>query len=328
MEQIKDIKIMETTIEIKLAKGYLVNEYQLQCIHLEPDLLPFRKDKRSKTLLYYDTRHICSLQYYLHHTVLEGISFIKLLIHMLERIHQLQKDRYILASIDTIFFKDDGSMNFLALPISKVEFEPMDQELRDLLIEIVKIVQLQEGNEILGLTIQHLKNSNFHITTYLQDLHNRLPTKPKRSLLQRMFMQSKALEDTPYPLPKLIEHNMAPQNPYVEEIEEKEEKTTMLFEGKMEEVYLEGDADRIPISKKEFKIGRNKTNDYYLSLPSISKEHAVIIQEEEGFYIKDLHSSNATFVNGKKLKPMKHIRLHDQDQVAFADVIFEFHEYT
>ena len=58
---------------------------------------------------------------------------------------------------------------------------------------------------------------------------------------------------------------------------------------------------RVPIQKSPFRIGR--LGDLELSLPfdRISKHHAVLNVAEDGLYLRDLSSTNGTFVNRKRV---------------------------
>lgn len=50
------------------------------------------------------------------------------------------------------------------------------------------------------------------------------------------------------------------------------------------------------------KLGRNPTNDFRISDPSISSFHVEIVVEEEEIRVRDLGSTNGTFINGEKLR--------------------------
>lgn len=60
----------------------------------------------------------------------------------------------------------------------------------------------------------------------------------------------------------------------------------------------------------EFKIGRSANNDLCLDDNSISNEHALVIIEGDKFILKDLNSSNGTYVNGLRIGK-KNINLED-----------------
>ena len=75
--------------------------------------------------------------------------------------------------------------------------------------------------------------------------------------------------------------------------------------------------------KENTLIGRSKKCDIYVKDPFMSKENTQIYLHDGKFYIKDLESTNGTFVNGKQLldKPAK---LKDSDKITIGGVDFLF----
>lgn len=59
------------------------------------------------------------------------------------------------------------------------------------------------------------------------------------------------------------------------------------------------DGDPIPILKDITTIGRRDDADIVIKNPSISRKHAEIIKQADKLVLKDLNSTNGTFVNGK-----------------------------
>ena len=78
------------------------------------------------------------------------------------------------------------------------------------------------------------------------------------------------------------------------------------------------------LNKPRILIGRSKTCIINLTHPSISKEHAIIEFEEDDFpLIKDLNSSNGTYVNGERLQNAPK-RLKTNDTISFGSDITEY----
>src|SRR5262245_66635921 len=72
-------------------------------------------------------------------------------------------------------------------------------------------------------------------------------------------------------------------------------------------VYLErfpetgGPAERIAILKLPFTIGRSEEADHTIYSAKISKEHARLEVIEGQYTVRDLGSTNGTFVNGQRV---------------------------
>jgi len=72
---------------------------------------------------------------------------------------------------------------------------------------------------------------------------------------------------------------------------------------------LLSDKSRVELKKDAFTIGSMDDNDIVLKDGKISRHHAEIRKEKNGFYIYDLDSTNGTFVNNKVVK--KQILSHE-----------------
>lgn len=62
------------------------------------------------------------------------------------------------------------------------------------------------------------------------------------------------------------------------------------------------DGKRYPIIYEETSIGRRKNNDIVISLPTVARQQAVLIKEEDGFYICDLSGDDNITVDGERLE--------------------------
>ena len=82
-----------------------------------------------------------------------------------------------------------------------------------------------------------------------------------------------------------------------------------------------GPAERVPIWKQPFVIGRSETADHTIYSGKVSKEHARIEIAEGQYTIRDLESTNGTFVNGQRASSQI---LEDGDIVHVAHVEFCF----
>ena len=73
----------------------------------------------------------------------------------------------------------------------------------------------------------------------------------------------------------------------------------------------------------ETLIGRNPTTHITLLDEGISREHAVILFEEEDstYVIEDLQSTNGTKVNGKRVRSAT---LHEGDEIQIGNTCFQY----
>jgi EAL domain-containing protein (putative c-di-GMP-specific phosphodiesterase class I) len=83
----------------------------------------------------------------------------------------------------------------------------------------------------------------------------------------------------------------------------------------------DGNHIRIPIPHGRFQIGRRADINFCLAHPSVSKLHAEFVASEFALFVRDLASTNGTFVNG--------IRIHQAVPIAECDVVqFAGFEYV
>ena len=70
-------------------------------------------------------------------------------------------------------------------------------------------------------------------------------------------------------------------------------------------------------------IGRNPTTDITLLDEGISREHALLLFDEEapGYVIEDLASTNGTQLNGKRIRSAP---LSEGDEIQIGQTLFRF----
>jgi pSer/pThr/pTyr-binding forkhead associated (FHA) protein len=59
-------------------------------------------------------------------------------------------------------------------------------------------------------------------------------------------------------------------------------------------------------------------------LSTVSRNHAVIEGNENGWYLTDLGSTNGTFLNGRELRPQEPMPLAPGDRIRLAREEFVF----
>ncbi|WP_372719579.1 diguanylate cyclase [Novipirellula sp.] len=76
------------------------------------------------------------------------------------------------------------------------------------------------------------------------------------------------------------------------------------------------------LEEEEFSIGRSPETDLPLFDSSVSRQHAMLIRGNEGYRIRDLGSTNGTFVNEKVVHP--DCALRSGDTIRIGSFLFRF----
>jgi len=76
----------------------------------------------------------------------------------------------------------------------------------------------------------------------------------------------------------------------------------------------------IAIDREWVVIGRGRSADLVIAEPTISRAHAAVGYDEEGFFVEDLGSTNETRVNGARIERQ---RLKDGDRVQMGKLVVE-----
>lgn len=85
--------------------------------------------------------------------------------------------------------------------------------------------------------------------------------------------------------------------------------------------FADGKQGEFPLGTKT-SLGRHPNNTLRLVDREVSKEHASIERVGNTFLLRDLNSSNGTFVNGRKVREL---RLRDGDEIALGNSRLVFH---
>jgi EAL domain-containing protein (putative c-di-GMP-specific phosphodiesterase class I) len=84
---------------------------------------------------------------------------------------------------------------------------------------------------------------------------------------------------------------------------------------------VEGQEPRsFPLTSLPFRVGRKSGLSLTLPRNTVSGSHAEFYEQQLALWIRDLNSTNGTFVNGDRLTAPR--ELHDNDLVQFADTPF------
>jgi serine phosphatase RsbU (regulator of sigma subunit) len=81
-------------------------------------------------------------------------------------------------------------------------------------------------------------------------------------------------------------------------------------------VLVQGNEQRnIVLNHSPFAVGRKVDKDLVIADPRVSRDHALIMLEEDGFFVVDQGSKHGTFVNGERIQRQK---LERNDRLEFG----------
>lgn len=88
-------------------------------------------------------------------------------------------------------------------------------------------------------------------------------------------------------------------------------------------VYADGRTWTAPMPGEVLNIGRQADNDLVLDLARVSRRHARIERRGDAFVLRDLESTNGTFVAGKRLEQEQFLRPGDTISVGGAQLVLK-----
>ena len=83
---------------------------------------------------------------------------------------------------------------------------------------------------------------------------------------------------------------------------------------------LSPESERVEVDHFPFTLGRSSSCDHQIIHPMVSRKHCAIAPVEGGVEILDLHSSNGTYVNGRRVEEKEVV--HDGDEIHLACVSY------
>ncbi len=86
--------------------------------------------------------------------------------------------------------------------------------------------------------------------------------------------------------------------------------------------FADGKVGEFPLSDRT-SMGRHPNNTLRLVDREVSKEHCIVEKVGGNYLLRDLNSSNGTFVNGRKVREL---RLRDGDEIALGNSRLVFHD--
>lgn len=115
---------------------------------------------------------------------------------------------------------------------------------------------------------------------------------------------------------KLSRPNNAPNSRQLQSAEMEASWTLLRGTGKT----TEGDQQSILVHPTPFTVGRRPGCSMQLNFKTISGNHAELVVENDQLWVRDLNSTNGTYVNGQRITEITPLR--EEDLLQFADVAF------
>jgi pSer/pThr/pTyr-binding forkhead associated (FHA) protein len=81
-------------------------------------------------------------------------------------------------------------------------------------------------------------------------------------------------------------------------------------------------------NKAVLTLGRDSANDIVIDHPLASRRHARLEHDETGYFVRDLESTNGTYLNGDRIEGAHALRNQDRVWVADTEIIFNDPEAT
>lgn len=81
------------------------------------------------------------------------------------------------------------------------------------------------------------------------------------------------------------------------------------------------EGDIVALGGEEVTVGRSPHNDLFLDDVTVSRHHARVLIDEDGYFIEDLNSLNGTYVNRKRIE--RH-QLFDGDELQIGKFKLSF----
>ncbi len=81
--------------------------------------------------------------------------------------------------------------------------------------------------------------------------------------------------------------------------------------------------ERIPFEYAENSIGRSKSSDIVLNIPTVSRNHAVVTIKEGFWYICDTESKAGIYVNEEPIEGKRQLHTGDVVRLGGVSLLFE-----
>lgn len=308
------------SLKIKGMKGQQLCEREMHAIYegqMAGMIQMAAEQKGAAYHLYYDLTPYISLREYLAPPMGKGL-FAAVLEQILRQLQTLDIAVFNAESLfldpEYIFVAPDSrDLMFVYVPLYGFQ---CGTQLRKLLLDLVQLCNF-DPNEDLGFVTAYIELLNRGAAFSVYELEEYV------SELKAGLAQMTPVKKCPNcGTATGAGFGFCPEcgTPLVEELEQKQQVSAGAF------LFRESTGDRICIDRDEFRIGKSMAgNDYSLpELRTVSRHHAAIRCCAGRYSIRDLGSTNGTFVAGREVLPDEEAELTDGCCVLLANESFIF----
>lgn len=275
--------------------------------------------------LAYDLRGSISLKQLLSKEIKKE-KILKIVINMCDMLEYLQiygvKLNVLGLKLDQIYVNNEEITEFLCFPFVNRE---LDNTIAGIMRELFSnvIPGKRENSEYINEILTYIYNNpDISILKMKNKIQSILDKIEEEYLKMRQNIEKEEQKEciqSEYEVENNIDDN---------EDEEDEEATSMLDVGEKKvipKLISESKNIEINITKESFVIGKSKKCDYTLvGNNTVSRQHVMFICKKGQWYIKDLNSSNGTYVNNERLEPDKEQMLMQEDAIRISNEEFKF----
>lgn len=245
---------------------------------------------------------------------------------IIEKRVQVNKTSYILVALISVIFEAIG---ILLLPMVFNMINGMDRTLCNVLSLLVVAVFTTIVFVLMKVftkseTVQAMQPVNQAVSTPVANQG----AKVARPVVQEMTQKTlTSAQSQPMPAAVGKDESLDKTGILEEEVEINPVKRQQMYSKNAAPiVYLveEETNKKYQIRKNKFTIGRANDCDLSLNTPVVSKNHAEIVFSNNEYYVRDLKSSNFTYLNKATIEPMELYKIEDGARIGFGNKWFIF----
>lgn len=281
-----------------------------------PGLLPVHYlQKDEQQVLKYDISRTVLLSDFLTYDT-DGMKLVLILKDLadilLEANEYMIEETAFLFGLYSVFVARDGKGRLICLPVENRK----GMTFRQFCLRLMELPSMagRYSHGALSHVYAYLNTGEFSIREF-------------SIMLDKLELQSAVISPVKHPKDKVVLRKKT--TPIVlgeKDRVQKNVRQSALGDSSKGYLYRQSTKEKIVIDRPEFRIGKSRENvDYCINdNPSVSRRHAVIIQQEGRYFIEDTDSLNHTYVDRRLLRKGQCADLANGTSIRLADEEFVF----